>query len=66
MRGVQRLADRAAQVGLQGVPVTAVGIRVRGERGVDTVRAPFQEVVRETALFEHPGSEPDETLGTRQ
>ncbi len=64
--GVQRLADRAAQVGLQRVAVTAVIIAVGVQRGLHRVGSPVQEMVREQALFQHARGEPDEVLGAEE
>lgn len=66
MRGVQGLADGAAQIGFEGVTVAAVLALVGGERRLDGVGVLAEEVMGEPALLKHPGRQPDEVLGTRQ
>lgn len=66
MRGVQRLADRAAKIGLQGVAEAVVVVAVRGERGLHGVGPAAEEVVLEEPLLKYPGGQPDESLGSRQ
>lgn len=64
MRGVQGLADGAAQIGLQRVPVAPVVVLVGGECGLHRVGAAAEEVVREPPLLQHAGRQPDEVLGS--
>ncbi|CAM5712811.1 hypothetical protein STENM223S_09391 [Streptomyces tendae] len=66
VRGVQRLADRAAHVGLQGVAVPAVRVAVRVERGFHRVGIPAAEVVREQPLLQYARGEPHEALRARE
>ncbi len=69
MPGVQRLADRAAEIGFERVTISLVVVAVGGQRGLHRVgRADVavQEVVRETALLQHACGEPDEVLGARE
>lgn len=63
MGRVQRLADGAAQIGFESVPVAAVLVEMGGERRLHGVCAPVQEMVGEAPLFEDTGREPDELLG---
>lgn len=66
MGGVQRLADRAAKIGLQGMAEAVVVVAVRGERGLDLIGPAAEEVELEKPLLEHSRGQPDEALGTRQ
>ena len=63
---MQRLADRATQVRLQSVAVSAVLVAIGVQRGLDRVGGAVQEVVREEALLEHARGEPDELLGAEE
>lgn len=64
MGGVQRLADRTAEIGFQRVGVAAVLVPVGGERRLDGVRVTVEEAVGEPPLFQDAGGEPDEVFGT--
>lgn len=64
MGGVQRLADRAPEIGFQRVTVAAVLVEVGGQGRLDGVGISAQEGMGEPPLFEDAGSEPDELLGT--
>ncbi len=63
--GVQRPADRAAQIGLQRVAVPAVLVAVGVQRGLHGVCGGATEEVGEEALLEHARGEPDEALRAR-
>jgi hypothetical protein len=64
--GVQRLADRAAKIGLQRVAVPAVLGAVGVQRRLHRVGVTVEEVVREEALFQHARGEPHELLGAEE
>ncbi|GGR41858.1 hypothetical protein GCM10010219_54100 [Streptomyces netropsis] len=64
MRGVQGLAHRPAQIGLQGVAVAAVVTQIGIEGRFHGVGVAVQKVERESALFEDAGGQPDELFGT--
>lgn len=65
-RGVQGLADRPAQIGLQRVPVPAVLVAVGVQRRLHGLRAAVQEVVGEETLLQHARGEPDELFGAEE
>ncbi|BFO15874.1 hypothetical protein SHKM778_22620 [Streptomyces sp. KM77-8] len=64
--GVQRLADRSAQIGFERVAVPAVLVAVGVQRRLHRTGGAAPEAVGEEMLLEHTRGEPDEPLGPRE